>query len=82
MTSKKLVVLAGAAAVLVGLAYLSGQRNAVRTPAAHGRKLFPELDVSKVAAIEIARPAKQAKTVAMLQDAWPTLLQGGSVRGR
>ncbi|MDD4060152.1 MAG: DUF4340 domain-containing protein [Kiritimatiellae bacterium] len=70
MTSKKLVVLAGAAAVLVGLAYLSGQRNALRTPAAHGRKLFPELDVSKVAAIEIARPSGETLALAAADAGW------------
>ena len=70
MTSKKLVILAGAAAVVVGLAYLSGQRNAVRTPGALGAKLFPKLDVSQVAAIEIARPEGQPFALAATDAGW------------
>lgn len=70
MTSKKLVILAGAAAALVGLAYLSGQRNAVRTPAAHGKKLFPGLDASQVAAIEIVRPSGETLALAAADAGW------------
>ncbi|NLE42087.1 MAG: DUF4340 domain-containing protein [Lentisphaerae bacterium] len=70
MTSKKLAMLAGAAVVLVGLAFLSGQRNAVKTPAAHGKKLFPQLDVSQVATIEITKPSGDTLTLTSSDAGW------------
>lgn len=63
-------MLAGAAVVLVGLAFLSGQRNAVKTPAAHGKKLFPQLDVSQVATIEITKPSGDTLTLTSSDAGW------------
>ncbi|MGI5868244.1 MAG: DUF4340 domain-containing protein [Kiritimatiellia bacterium] len=70
MTPKKLALLIATAVALVGIAYFSAQRNTLRTPAAHGRKIFPDLDVSQVAAIEIDRPAGDTFALAATDAGW------------
>ena len=53
MTAKKLISLTVVAALLVVAAYLSANRNTVKTPERIGRSVFSSIDLSRISEIEI-----------------------------
>jgi len=66
MKTKNLAALAGAAAVLGGLAFWSSQSKQLKPATSVGKPVLPKVDLSAVAAIEYG--AKDAKTVVALKD--------------
>jgi len=69
MTNKKLVTLTAAAAVLVGLAYLSSSSKKVKTPSLVGKPVVKKFDLSAVAKIE-AGPADKKLVLASTDAGW------------
>ncbi|HRR32894.1 MAG TPA: DUF4340 domain-containing protein [Kiritimatiellia bacterium] len=59
MTNKKLVSLTAAAAVLVGLAYLSSSSKKVKAPSIVGKPVVKKFDISAVAKIEAGSADKK-----------------------
>ena len=73
MTTKNLVILGGAAAVLVVAACLTGGKGKTRGPQLNGERLVGDFDLSEVASVEIGDAVKLVSgadgwTVPALQD--------------
>ncbi|MDD2459889.1 MAG: DUF4340 domain-containing protein [Kiritimatiellia bacterium] len=69
MTNKKLVTLTAAAAVLVGLAYLSSSSKKVKTPSLVGKPVVKKFDLSAVAKIETG-PTDKKLVLASTDAGW------------
>ena len=66
MTTKNLVILGGAAAVLVVAACLTGGKGKTRGPQLNGERLVGDFDLSEVASVEIG----DAVTLVSGADGW------------
>lgn len=70
MKSKKMIILATIAIVLIGLAYLSNTRRGVKTPKDVGQPVLPDLDLSRVHKIEFQNRNGEKLLIESSKDGW------------
>jgi len=70
MTTKKLITLAAAAAVLGGLAYVSTNTRKLKTPALTGKPVLAALDISAVQRIEVSDDGQKTLILESADSGW------------
>jgi len=70
MTTKKLITLAAAAAVLGGLAYISSNSKKLKTPSQVGKPVLKALDLSEVQRIEVSDNGQKSLILAGTDAGW------------
>ena len=70
MTLKKLISLTAAAAILVVVAYLSANRNTVKTPQRLGHPVLDDIDFSRIAAIDIENETGEPIILQSTEKGW------------
>jgi len=70
MTTKKLIVLTAAAAVLAGLAYFSNASKKMKTPALVGKPVLPSVDLSDVQRVEIGPSGTKKLVLESADNGW------------
>ncbi|MCL1920696.1 MAG: DUF4340 domain-containing protein [Kiritimatiellaeota bacterium] len=70
MTTKKLITLAAAAAVLGGLAYMSSNAKKLKTPALAGKPVLKTLDLEAVQRIEVSDNGQKGLTLESTDAGW------------
>ena len=70
MTTKKLITLAAAAAVLGGLAYVSSNTKKLKTPTLAGKPVLTALDLSAVQRIEVSDNGQKSLILESTDNGW------------